>query len=227
MAKYIEEMVSRQVRRSEIARQKAVENGEAHPGPVVTISRRMGSGARIVAEKLAADLGWSLWDREVLDAMAENADVSKRVVESFDEKAMSEFEVFARSVMGDHELGGFMYMRHLARAAAAIAKLGNAIILGRGANFLLPDALNIRIDAGDKRRIENMVTYEKLTPKEAGLKIVESDRERWEFLVRAFGKERVETCHYDLTICMDHFSPADAVEIIKSAINVRFGPVPG
>ena len=226
MAKYIEEMVSRQVSRSESARQKAVENGQAHPGPVVTVSRRMGSGARIVVAKLAEDLGWSLWDREVLDAMADNADVSKRVVESFDEKAMSEFEVFARTVMGDYELGGFMYVRHLARAVAAIAKLGNAIILGRGANFLLPDALNIRIDAGDKRRIENMVNYENLTPKQAAEKIVASDRERWEFLVRAFGKERVETCHYDLTICTDTFSPDDAVEIIKSAITARFGPVP-
>ncbi len=226
MAKYIEEMVSRQVRRSEIARQKAVENGQPHPGPVVTISRRMGSGARIVAAKLAEDLGWSLWDREIMDAMAENADVSKRVVESFDEKAMSEFEVFARSVLGDYELGGFMYLRHLARAVAAIAKLGNAIILGRGANFLLPDALNIRIDAGDKRRIENMVTYENLTPKEAAEKIAASDRERWEFVIRAFGRERVETYNYDLTICTDSFSAEDAVEIAKSAIGVRFGVVP-
>ena len=227
MPKYIEEMVSRQVRRSEMARQKAVESGKAEAHPVVTISRRMGSGARIVAGKLAADLGWSLWDKELLDAMAENADVSHRVVESFDERTMSELEVIARAALGDHELGGFIYARHLAKAVAAIAKLGNAIILGRGANFLLPDALNIRIDASDKHRIENMTTYENLTRKEAALKIVQSDRERRDFLIRAFGRERVETCHYDLTICTDKFSTADAVEIIKTAMEARFKLVPG
>ena len=218
MPKYVEEMVSQQVRRSELARQKAIENQEKHVHPVITISRRMGSGARIVAGKLADDLGWSLWDKEILDEVAENADVSHRVVEAFDEKTISEIESFAHAAMGDHEFGGFIYARHLARAVAAIARLGNAIILGRGANFLLPDALSIRIDASDQRRMDNMVNYENLTCEQAEVRIRESDKERAHFLQSVFGKERVESAHYDLTIWMDKFTTADAVEIIKTAI---------
>ena len=220
MPKYVEEMVSQQVRRSELARQKAIENQEKHVNPVITISRRMGSGARIVAGKLADDLGWSLWDKEILDAMSENADVSRRVVDAFDEKTISEIEVFARTVLGDHELGGFIYPRHLARAVAAISRLGNAIILGRGANFLLPDALSIRIDASDEHRIENMINYEDLTNEQAELRIRESDKERAHFLQSVFGRQRVDSAQYDLTIWMDKFTTPDAVEIIKSAIKI-------
>ena len=149
MPRYIEELVSQQVRRSEMARQKVVKSGATCAYPVVTISRGMGSGAQIIARKLAQDLGWSLWDKELLDAMAENADVSKRVVEAFDEHTISELELFARSALGDYEMGGFLHHKQLAKAVAAIGKLGNAIILGRGANFLLPKALNVRIDASD------------------------------------------------------------------------------
>lgn len=223
MPRYIEELVSQQVRRSELARRRRGEEGEAGVRPVVTISRRMGSGARIIAAKLASELGWSLWDKELIDAIAEHADVSRRVVETFDEKTISEIEVFARSVLGDVELGGFLYPRHLARAVASIARLGNAIILGRGANFLLPDALNIRIDASERTRIHNMMTYENLTREQAEAKIRASDREREHFLVSMFGRERVQRCTYDLTICTHHFSNDDAVEIIKTAIRRRFG----
>jgi len=183
----------------------------------------MGSGARIVAAKLAHELGWSLWDRELIDEIAQNAEVSRPVVEAFDEKTISEIELFAHGMFGDHEMADFLYARHLARAVASIARLGNAIILGRGANYLLPDALNIRIDASDERRIENMMNYENLTREQAIAKLHDSDRERRHFLYTLFGRERVESTIYDLTIWMDKFTSDDAVDIIKAAVKARCG----
>lgn len=224
MPKYIEELVSQQVRRSELARQRQISEGKLCARPVVTISRRMGSGARVVAEKLAHDLGWSLWSKELLDAIAEDADVSRKVVEAFDEKTISEIELFAHAALGDFEMGDFIYKKHLIKAVAAIAKLGNVIILGRGANFLLPDALHIRIDASDEHRIQNMVKYEGLTRTEAEAKLRESDKARQHFLFSAFGRERVLAAQYDLSILMDKFSPDDAAKIIESAIEVYCRP---
>ncbi len=221
MARYIEELVSQQVRRSELARRKEIESGQPCDNSVVTISRRMGSGARIIAGKLARDLGWSLWDRELLDAIAADADVSRKVVEAFDEKTISEIELFARGALGDYDMAGFLYPLHLARALGAIDKLGNAIILGRGANFILRHTLNVRIDACDERRIQNMMGYESYTREQAEAKIHESDREREHFIDKVFGRERAMLFHYDLTIWMDDFTPDDAVEIIKTAIKAR------
>ncbi|MCE5198494.1 MAG: cytidylate kinase-like family protein [Armatimonadota bacterium] len=221
MPKYIEELVSQQVRRSEIAHQRRVEEGKHCAVPIITISRRMGSGARIVAAKLAHDLGWSLWDRELIDAIAQDANVSRRVVERFDEHTISEIDMFARSALGDHEMGGFIYARHLARAVTAIAKLGSAIFLGRGANFILPHALNVRIDASDDRRVDNMMNYENLNKEQAEAKLRQSDKDREHFLEQIFGHQRVQSVHYDLTIWMDEFTTDDAVEIIKAALKAK------
>jgi len=220
MPKYIEELVAQQVRRSELARRRDVDTGLPCQRPVMTISRRMGSGARVVAAKLAEELGWSLWDKDLIEAVAEDAHVSRRVVEAFDERSVSEVESLARSMLGDHEMGGFLYARHLAHAVASIAKLGNAIILGRGANFLLPNALNVRIDASDRYRVANMMSYEQMTHEAAEEKIKRSDRERQEFLTKVFGRERIEHARYDLTIWMDEFRPDDAVEILKTTLKV-------
>jgi len=218
MPKYIEELVSRQLRRSEIAAKRADENGKECVYPIITISRRMGSGARIIAAQLAEELGWSLWDKDLIDAIAEDADVSRQVVESFDEKARSEIEMVAHAALGDYVVAGFNYPKHLARAVAAIPKPGRSVVLGRGANLLLPDALNIRIDASDERRMRNMMEYENLDRESASLRIRESDRDRANFIYRTFGKERVESFHFDLEIWMDGFSNEAAVDIIKTAL---------
>lgn len=224
MTKYVEDLVSRQVRQSEIARRRAEEAGRPCVRPVITISRRMGSGARIVAQKLAAELGWSLWDKELIDAIAEDAAVSRRVVEAFDERTVSELEILTRGALGDHELGGFLYARHLARAVASIAALGNAIILGRGANYLLPEALSVRIDASFEVRVANMMRYENLTREQAIAKLIQSDRERDAFLIRMFGRQRVKDTHYDLTIHMDRFTTDTAVRMIRVAIDAVCPP---
>ncbi|MCX6375727.1 MAG: cytidylate kinase-like family protein [Armatimonadetes bacterium] len=185
--------------------------------PVITISRTMGSGGRIVARKLADDLGFSLWDKELIDAIAAASEMPKSIVEAFDEKTISEIRLLIYAVLGNYDLSGFMYLKHLTRMAAAIASVGNAVILGRGVNFLLPNALNIRMDASLERRIENMVSYEGEDRHKAEGKIRKSDRERERFVMDVFGKERVRSFNYDVSLWLDKFTAAEAVEIIKVA----------
>lgn len=223
MPRYIEQLVSQQVRKSEVARRRGIENGRPCVESVVTISRTMGSGARIIGEKLARELGWSLWHKELVNAIAEHAHVSQRVAQAFDEHTISEIELFARGMFGDDEIGGFIYPKQLARAVKSIAKLGNAIILGRGANFILPDALKIRIDASEEVRIRNMMKFEGMTRETAQAKIHESDRERRHFLETVFGKERVNHATFDLVIWMDDFTNDEAVQVILAAVKARCG----
>jgi cytidylate kinase len=224
MPGYIEELVNQQVLRSELAKQRNLQEGKHCKNCVVTISRRMGSGARVIAEKLAQETGWSLWDRELVDAIAQDAHVSRQLVDAFDEKTISEIDLLVRAALGSYQMDGFVYAKHLTRAVASIAKLGNAIILGRGANFLLPDALNIRIDAPDQQRISNMMKYEGLTRDRAEIRIRESDREREHIIKTIFGKHPSDIAYNDLTISIQQFSNDDAVELIMKAIKLRFAP---
>lgn len=218
MSKFIEQLVNEQIRKSQIMSQKRAEDGIICKTTVITISRTMGSGARIVAQKIAGDLGMSLWGKELLDYIVQEGDVSQRVVETFDEKAVSEFEIFARAAFGDTELGGFIYPKHLSNAIQSIAKLGNAVILGRGANFMLPDALHIRIDASFGFRVKNMMTYEGLSESQAESRLRMSDKERIHYLVGRFGRDKVANAEYDISIWMDRFSTNGAADMIKAAI---------
>ncbi len=222
MRRSIDEMVVDHLRRSEMTREQRLQQGQQVPNPVITISRTMGSGGRIVARKLADDLGFSLWDRDIIDLMAVEAELPPQVVEAFDEKTISELELVVQALLGRHELAGFMYPKHLARAIGTIAGIGNAVILGRGANFLLSDALNIRMDASLEHRITNMLTYEDIDRQAAETKLRNSDRERERFIERVFGRDKARCAHYDLCVWMDKFTADDAAEIIKTAFQRRF-----
>ena len=222
MRRSVEEMVAEQLRHSELAREQRTEEGHAVTNPVITISRSMGSGGLIVARKLAADLGLSLWDKELIDLMARDAEIPARVVEAFDEKAVSEIELVIRGALGDYDSAGFMYGKHLARTVAMIASVGNAVILGRGANYLLKDALNIRMDASLEKRIANMQTYESIDRHAAETKLHQSDKERRQFILKVFGKEKLNYSRFDLCLWMDQFSAADAAAIVETAFHARF-----
>ena len=215
--KSIEELVRSQLHRSQIT----VEPGEVVKpctGPVVTISRSMGSGARIIAQKLAEDIGWAVWDKELLDQVAENAHIRQEIVESFDEKRRSELELLVEAVLGNPVPDGFLYNKHLARVILEIACTGNSIFIGRGANFLLPKALNIRIDAPFAIRVSNMMEFESLSHEEAEAKIKASDKERKRFLVSTYGKDRVANFNYDISLWMEKLTNEDAVNVIKALL---------
>jgi hypothetical protein len=54
----------------------------------IAISRELGSGGAEIAQALAGLLKWQVYDKEILDYMAENMDVHKSVLESVDERTI-------------------------------------------------------------------------------------------------------------------------------------------
>ncbi len=227
MSEKIIDLVDRQVNKSLLAQSRCEEEGKGAAAVVpycrvITISRELGSGGRRVAEELANTLHLSLWDRELVERIAEDADVADHLVRHFDEHVVSEIEVLVRHLAGEPRIGGFQYKRHLARTILQIARIGNAIILGRGGNFILPHALNVRIVASRELRVHNLIQFEGLTRKEAEAAIDESDRERAEFTRRLWGRKWDDPLCYDMTLRMDEMTNADAAAIITTAFERRF-----
>lgn len=218
------DLVDAQVRRSELAG-RALEQETVEPvrawETVITISRQLGSGGRRVAEKLSEMLGYSIWDAELVDAIARDAHVQRSLVANFDEHLVSEIDVLVRHLAGEPRIGGFQFKHHLTRALLQISRLGSAIILGRGAHLVLPKALNVRIVASDQVRVQNMAEFEALTPQEAEKRIAASDRDRADFAKRTWGRDWADPLAYDLVLRMDEFSHEQASQIIISALQSR------
>lgn len=225
MANSVIDLVDRQVRRAELAQKRLLEDGRVQPeqpGPVVTVSRELGSGGRLAARALADMLDFSHWDSELVEQIAADAHVGERLVRALDERVLSETEVLVRHMAGEPKIGGFLYKRQLTRTLLHIARIGSAVILGRGANFVLPQALNVRVIASKGLRIHNMVQFEGLKPNEAEHLLEVSDRQRAEYTRRLWGRDQADPLLYDMVLRMDEMTPEHAAKIIATAVEVRF-----
>ncbi len=225
MSDSVIDLVDHQVRRAELAQKRFLEDGRVEPkqpGPVVTISRELGSGGRLVARALADMLDFSHWDSELVEQIAADANVGERLVKALDEHVVSETEVLVRHVAGEPRIGGFLYKRQLTRTLLHIARIGSAVILGRGANFVLPQAVNVRVVASRALRSHNMVQFEGVTRHEAERRLDASDRERAAYTRSLWGRDWADPLLYDLVIRMDEFTADQAAGLIARAVEVRF-----
>lgn len=192
--------------------------------PVLTISRQMGAGGAEVARKLVERLGppWQIWDQQIIDAIANHADVRKEMVQSLDEHVQSEIDAVIKSLLGVGGIEAPGYRRHLAEVLLSIERAGFAIILGRGANFLLRRALNVRLKASPSVRIQRVMQHKNLSRQQAEQAIRESDKQREAFVRQVFGRDIDEEGAYDMVIYTDDLPPDGVAQIIYTALRVKY-----
>ncbi|MEK7177226.1 MAG: cytidylate kinase-like family protein [Patescibacteria group bacterium] len=172
------------------------------PLPLITISREMGSGGKSTANLIASQLGepWKVYDLELINKIAKNKGFEEELVRSIDSKRLPLADIITAKTFGKRlsHLSG--YQRHLIRVMTLVGLKGYAIILGRGANFLFPQALNIRMICLLDQRITWQMTYEHISRPEAVRRINNSDKERREFVESLFNHNHCKAYHYDLVI---------------------------
>lgn len=172
------------------------------PLPVITISREMGSGGKAIANLVARRLGakWKVYDKEIVDEIAKETHLEKKLVESIDEKRIPLVDELVTEIFGRRFLNMSGYYKHLIKVLSLIGQRGYAIVLGRGANFIFPHALKIRVICEMSQRIAWEMTYEGITRVEAIRRIEESDEERKKFVEALFSHDQKKAHHYDLVI---------------------------
>lgn len=192
------------------------------PLPLITISREMGSGGKSTANLIASLLGkpWKVYDHELIDKIAKNKDLEEELIQSVDPKRLLLADIIISKTFGKRfsHLSG--YQRHLIKVMTLVGLKGYAIILGRGANFLFPHALNIRMICQLDQRIIWQMTYEHISKVEAVKRIEDSDKERREFVESLFNHNHCRAYHYDLVIRTgSNITVEDAANIIIDLAN--------
>ncbi len=188
---------------------------------VVTISREAGSGGITIANKLAQDLGLYFFHGEVVLKMAESANVSTRLLETLDERGQNILEEWIASFYKNHLWPG-AFKKHLAKVIGTIGQHGNAVIVGRGANFFLPadKTFNVRIIAPLNTRIKNVSCKYEISAAEAKKRIIRTEFERKAYIKKYFYADISDISNYNLLINTERTEIDRAVEIIKSALSV-------
>lgn len=216
--KSIPQIVEEQVHRWQIQHKEKPE--EKAIVPVVTISREPGSGGRIVAQNLAARLGFEVFHQEVLHEMAKRAEVSEQLLATLDERGLSILEDWISSLVHDRHLWPDQYLQHLLNVIGTLGKHGRAVVVGRGANFVLPpeQRFRVRITAPQRRRFKNVAREFKLSPDEAKRRVIKTGSNRKAFIRKYFNADIADPTNYDLVINTETLTVDNAVDVIGAAL---------
>jgi len=196
-------------------------------GRVITISRGFGAGGVSVSRLLSKALGWPVWDREVLDVLADQShgQFQSMMYEALDEKSQGVIDSFLSSLSG--KVGRKSYFYNLPRAIYLIAQ-SDAIILGRGANHFLPDAVSVFLKASMETRIKNAMQLLHVSEKQAIKEIERLEGEKKGYLkdlknkFKKKPKDPYLNLDYDIEINTDRVNFQEAANLILAAVSTRF-----
>lgn len=227
-------LIEKQLAMSEI-RERLNENAPLPPGrtvgedgiafgPCVLISRECGSGSSLVAQNIGRELGWNVFDSRIVDEIAKAAHVHEKLVESVDERVHSHWEQTWREMLLD-DLTDKGYVHHLGQVVTTLGHQGNVVIVGRGAQYLLPRqcALRVRLVAPLEDRAKRIAEMEKLTVREARMKIKQVDAKRAAFLWRVFKKDIGAPLNHDLVLNTGDITIEAASRIVLAALHEKLG----
>jgi len=216
----IQQIIEEQVQKWNIMRTKKRE--EKADIPVITISREAGSGGQLVAKGIAKRLGFDLFHREVIQEMAESAQVNSRLLETLDEKGLSMLEDLISSLVHERHLWPDQYLQHLMKVIATIGRHGRAIIVGRGANFVLPPEkrFRVRIVAPQELRVQNVARDLDIPVDEAKRRVIRTNSDRRAFIRKYFNADISDPINYDLVINTETLSVDAAIGTVCSAIKL-------
>ncbi len=213
----IEQIIEEQVQKWQISRtEKKTRDAQR---PVITISREPGSGGRILAQRMADKHRMDLFHQEILNEMASSARVSRAFLQTLDEKGLSVLEDWIASLVHQQHLWHDQYQQHLMKVVGTIGKHGNAVVVGRGANFILPPEgrLRVRVISPLEVRVDNLVQQYGVTAADAKRRIIRTENERRAFIRKYFNADISDPIHYDLVVNTGTLPLERAVETVTCA----------
>jgi len=204
-------LASREMIRRELQRKALAETGrKPESGPLITISRDFYCGGGTVAKKLAARLGWPLYDRELIDSIAADRKVTGNAIRRLDENVYPYLQDWANEIFLPGYVGHAVYMRGLARIVSLIVQEGSAVMVGRGAHFLIPreKRLAVRLTAPVAWRIDNYMRATGESYAAARDRIRQEDLRRRRFIGSNFRKDVDDPLGYDIVINTQEVEPS-------------------
>ena len=103
----------------------------------------------------------------------------------------------------------------------AIRARGRAVIMGRGAHLVLPDALRVRLVAPLDLRVERVAELEDRPVAEAHREVLSVDRQRAQFVRGHFGMDPHDPDFYDLVVNTGGMSLDHAAHLVICALRNR------
>ena len=154
---------------------------------IITVSRQFGSGGRSIAKELAARLGYSYYDSELTERVAQETGFDPSYIADAGEYAPGRSILsYALGSVTPHASSGHMSATDYlwttqSRIITELAEKGNCVIVGRCADYILRnrnDCLNVFIHADDEYRAKRIVELYGVRDKSPKKRLEEKDGKR-------------------------------------------------
>lgn len=182
---------------------------------VITIGREYGSAGHDIGELIANALGYTFYDKELVEIAARNSNISPETVKHMDEKATSSLLYSLAS--GSYSMrgaGGPLYYEmplndklFIAQSDVikSVAQKGNCVIVGRCADYVLEDVedvetCNVFVYAPQAYRVKRVMDAFGINERKAKERVQKTDKQRKTYYSYYTNRNWGEMSNYDICI---------------------------
>jgi cytidylate kinase len=185
-----------------------IRDGANHVFPSITISRQMGAGGIEIAALLADRLTdrsqrpWTVFDRNLAELVWKNQNLPDPVERFLREEVPQAIHDAVQELLGVRTTGAHL-VEHTTVTVLRLARLGNAIFIGRGANIITASqksVLHVRLMAPFSKRVRQIEEHHCLGTQEAVELVSATDDMRRRYIKHYFRAEIDDPINYHFTI---------------------------
>lgn len=190
---------------------------------VITISREFGSGGRELGYRLAEALGIPFYDKEIISMAADNSNLADEVFEHHDEMMIQhEFNQYTSTPLTwnyEVPLSDQVFFAQ-SEVIKKLAAMGPCVIVGRCADMILEDSVNLFVCAKADAKLSRMMSIEPETPvNDMKRRIREVNRKRKEYYQYYTGNIFGNAQNYNLCMDSSHIGVSGCLETVLTYLN--------
>jgi hypothetical protein len=193
----------------------------------VAISREAGTMGSPVGVEVGKLLNWHVYDRELLEKIADEMGLRASLLESVDERQQNWFRESVQAQLASLMAGGAApwaseskFVHRLVETVLALGVHGECVIVGRGAAFILPAETTLRVSlvAPVRDRITTVSRQMSISLREAARRVRMIDRERVDFVQDHFMKNPTDASNFDLVLNVSRLSVGECAKLIVESL---------
>lgn len=215
----ISRFVEKQMRNWEISRaQRPASTPREEVADFITLGNIVGAGGNEVAEALGQELGWPVFDRELVTRMAQDDETRAGLYRSMDERDLGWLELTVRSLV-DRGLTKNDYFHRLIETVLCLARKGPAVFVGRSVDLILPKqkGMRVKLIASHEYCARSFAARNGVSLEHARAEVDRIEAERRDFIRHHFHSDAHDPTRFDLLVNVEQFFPGQIVRLILVA----------
>ena len=195
----------------------------SHAPLTVTVSRQAGAGGTAIAVEVGTRLGWPVYDRGLVERVANEMHLRTKLLESVDERRLHWLRECVESFSQGRHVSESAFVRHLVQTMLSLSTHGACVLVGRGAAAVLPPLTTLRVAVVAPRadRVVNLANEQGVSREEAARRVDRIDHEREAFVRDHFGRNPADPANFDIVLNSSRFSRAECAGLVIEALHRR------